>query len=267
MWALVAGVRRMVRAGGGRGSAPLQVRPSGGRATSEREATAALFVLPAAVTFLVFGAASFLARAEANWPAAAYPTAFVLAGALVARWMAASGRGKKALAWTAVGVAAALSLYVHVEAAYPIFPWERGAFEKVRDRSELARWADGVLGTEGEEGRRARVCANNYRIASLLAFYLPGRPETYAPTEEGSGSQYAAWVGNAAADEPVWFFTVGGEPEGVLEGYRAAGRHVEKRDALFGDARELGTITAYYGRLKAPRSRATSGGPDATRRQ
>ena len=93
------------------------------------------------------------------------------------------------------------------------------------------------------------------------------RPETYAPTEEGSGSQYAAWVGNAAADEPVWFFTVGGEPEGVLEGYRAAGRHVEKRDALFGDARELGTITAYYGRLKAPRSRATSGGPDATRRQ
>jgi dolichol-phosphate mannosyltransferase len=251
VWALLAGAWKTIRgAGGSAAPGPPDVAGNRGRAASEREATAALFVLPAAITFLVFGAASFLARAEANWPAAAYPTAFVLAGTLVARRMAAAGRGKKALAWTAVGIAAAMSLYVHVEAACPLFPWERGAFEKVRGRSELAQWAEEVLGTEGEEGRRARVCADDYQIASLLAFYLPGWPETYAPTERGSGSQYAAWDERVAADEPVWFFTAGGEPEGVLEGYREVSRHVERRDVLFGDACELGTITAYYGRLK-----------------
>ena len=248
-WALVDGARKMFRAAF---ASRAGLEKGDG---DEAKGTAALFVMPAAVTLVVFAAASFLARPEPNWPVAAYPTAFVLAGALVGRWMAAPGRGRKALVWTAVGLAAALAFYVHAEAACQLSPWGRGAFEKVRDRSELAAWAFSLRRSRGEEGMRARVCASGYGLASHLAFYLADQPETYAPTERGSGLQYAAGEGEPAAGERAWFFTGGARPDRVLEDYTEAGRHVDRRVSIFGGPREFRTIEAYYGKLRAgPRS-------------
>jgi len=225
-------------------------RPASGPGDEAARTELAVLVIPSVLTLGLFAAASFLARGEANWPAAAYPGLFVLLGAELAR-MSASGGARKALAWTAVGLAALASAYVHVEAAHPMFEYRSGAFAKVYDRRPLARWADELRRSRGEEGRTAPVCAESYQTASILAFYLPDRPETYAPFERGSGEQYAAWLagGALAPARNVWFFT--DEPDDprareLLEGGgELAGSFAETRLGA-----ELATFHAYWGRAR-----------------
>jgi dolichol-phosphate mannosyltransferase len=208
-----------------------------------------LLVLPATLTLFVFAFASFFAKPQTNWPAAAYPTLSVFLGLLLADW--AANRGvTKALAWTAVGLAMLVTTYAHIEAAFPILPYGRSVFDKLQEKQGLANWLDALRAPSAEK-RSAAVLAENYRLASLLAFYLPDRPRTDAPYESGSGAQYTLWrtAGRSVSPGMAWYVTRFDNDRRVKRLFhdsRLAGVYVEKRSGVV-----VGRTYAYFGRLKA----------------
>ncbi len=158
----------------------------------------------AAVPLLLFAVASFKERPEANWPSVVYPSACILLGPLLARWFQAGGRARLAV-YAGVGVAAAISLYVHAEMARPTL-LRVGFMEKFERLDEIS---DGLHALRVGERRDAPVLADSYRTASLLAFYLPDRPNTAAPFEFGSGEQFAYWEAEIPlrAGTGAWYVT------------------------------------------------------------
>ena len=208
-----------------------------------------LYVLPALLTFVLFAVASFFAKPQANWPVAAYVTLTVLVGSALVRCVSLS-RWKRAVAFGAVGFAVLTTLYAHVEAVYPLVPFEGSVFDKVQDKRGLATWLQEQRQRFGREGLSAAVLADNYRTAGLLAFYLPDQPQTDAPFESASGSQYMLWRDKRAIRPSgmAWYLTrLEGDPyvKRLFAAPRLAGTYVERRAGV-----KTGQLFAYYGRLR-----------------
>lgn len=206
-----------------------------------------ILVVPAALTVLLFTVASFFAKSQTNWPAAAYPTLAVLVGIGLVRRLDAA-RPRKLLVYSAVGLAAAISAYAHLEAAYPLVSYAGSVFDKVQDKHGLAKWVQGLRAGAAPAGQAAPLLADNYRTASLLAFYLPDHPQTDAPFESGSGAQYTLWRRPDSAGGMAWYFTrFANDPRvtQLFSDYRDAGVYVERRAGV-----DVGHTHAYYGRLR-----------------
>jgi dolichol-phosphate mannosyltransferase len=210
-----------------------------------------ILVLPAALTLFLFLLASLFAKSQTNWPAAAYPTLAVLLGLQLARWTQRAGI-RRGTAYAAVGLAALVSAYAHLEVLYPLVPYTSSVFDKLQDKRGLAQWVEGLRMAAGVEGRQAALLADNYRTASLFAFYLPDRPPTDAPFESGSGSQYTLWRkadDAGAATATAWYVTRFANDPRVPQLFgdaRAAGVYVEQRAGV-----PIGTMYAWYGHLRA----------------
>jgi dolichol-phosphate mannosyltransferase len=207
-----------------------------------------ILVVPAALTVLLFTVASFFAKSQTNWPAAAYPTLAILVGIQMARRVGGT-RGQKALVFGAVGLAATVSVYAHLEAVYPLVPYRSSVFDKVQDKRGLAHWVQELRTRAGPAGQQAHLFADNYRTASLLAFYLPDHPQTDAPFESGSGAQYALWrQADGPATGMAWYFTrFENDPRvaQLFSDYHDAGIYVEHRAGV-----DVGHTHAYFGRLR-----------------
>jgi dolichol-phosphate mannosyltransferase len=205
-----------------------------------------VLILPGVLTLLLFAAASLFAKPLANWPAAAYVTLSVLVGVAAARAVAAPGM-KKLLVYTAVGSAAFVTIYAHVEAVFPAMPLGSSVFDKLQEKKGLAQWLQTQREAEGRDGLAAPVLADNYRLASLLAFYLPDHPRTDSPFERGSGEQYTFWR-RAAPEGMAWYLTrFENDPRvsRLFREYRSAGIYVEQRAGV-----ATGTLYVYYGWLR-----------------
>ena len=114
----------------------------------------------------------------------AYPAAFLAAAAL---WAEAP---RRRLAAAALASAAAGTLYLHLALVLPALPFP-AADDVTRGWHELAARV-------AEEVRRlpapAFVMGCSYKPASELAYYLPGRPVTYAQNAMGEpGLAYGYW--------------------------------------------------------------------------
>lgn len=147
---------------------------------------AALFSLPA---LALFTAVSPFVWVKGNWVAPAYPAALLAAAAL-----AVEQRRRGAVAATlAVGVAG--SLYLHLVMLVPALPFP------ARD-DVTAGWRELASRVEAELRRlpeAAFVVGCTYKPASELAYYLPGRPETYGQNAVGGpGLQYGFWLPDGA---------------------------------------------------------------------
>jgi dolichol-phosphate mannosyltransferase len=223
-------------------------RTEGNAANRERELATWLLVLPAGLTLVVFALASLATKSQTNWPAAAYPTLSVFAGVLLARWMRAT-RTKRVFGFMAVGLAALVSLYAHIEVAHPLVPYGSSVFDKLQERKGMVQWVQ-TLRAESEEKKSAAVLADNYRTASLLAFYLPDHPQTDAPFETGSGSQYILWrnVPDTASGMGWYITRFADDPRipTLFSDSRYAGSYVERRAGI-----AIGTTHVWYGRLHA----------------
>jgi len=214
---------------------------------AEVELLTRILVVPAALTVLLFTAASCFAKSQTNWPAAAYPTLAVLVGISLARRLEAA-RSRKLLVYSAVGLAAAISAYAHLEAAHPLVPYTSSVFDKVQDKRGLASWVQELRASTGPAGQVTPLFADNYRTASLLAFYLPDHPQTDAPFESGSGAQYSLWPRPVGASGMAWYFTRFADDARVAQlfsDYRDAGTYAERRAGVV-----VGYTHAYYGRLR-----------------
>ncbi len=122
-----------------------------------------------------------------NWSAPALPAA-MLAAAAFARERPAAWRG---LAAATVAVALLASTYLHLVPLVPALPFP------ARD-DVISGWAELAARVEGERARLGGdpfVAGCDYKTASELAYYLPGRPETQSASAfGGQGLQYRYWL-------------------------------------------------------------------------
>lgn len=214
--------------------------------SAESQLVVWLLALPAALTLLVFAAASLFAKPQANWPASAYVTLSVLLGVIMVLYIR-TGRYRKFAVSAAVTLAGLISTYAHLEAVYPMVPYRSSLFDKLLDKTNLAAWLHAQRTAQGAAGLQAPVLADNYRTASLLAFYLPDRPYTDAPFERGSGEQYTLWR-RPTAGSMAWYVTRFASDPRVTElfdDYQKVGDYTERRAGAV-----VGSTHVYYGRLR-----------------
>jgi 4-amino-4-deoxy-L-arabinose transferase-like glycosyltransferase len=153
------------------------------RARDPRFRLCALFSAP--LLLLCLGLSPFL-WVKGNWPAPAYPAALLAAAAL---YLEAPDRWR-GLARASLGLALATTVYLHLAMALPRLP-----FPAPKD-DVLAGWKELAARVEAERARApgVAVVGCTYKPASELAYYLPGRPETYAQNVLAeAGLQYDFW--------------------------------------------------------------------------
>jgi hypothetical protein len=155
----------------------------------------AAFGIPVLLFCLV---ASLRSKQEINWPAPTH-----LAGLIaVAAWFAAAwGTGWKARAAIAGSVALSLLL-----SAIALFPWLlpalgfRVSARQAKKLNQTYGWeqiaAHVQAGREQleREGKPVFVAGINYRVNSLLAFYLPDQPQTKGLYLRSRRDQYWIWT-------------------------------------------------------------------------
>ncbi len=154
---------------------------------------------PSLVAFAATVVTALKSKVEGNWAVAAYVTGLILVAAVLVRlW---ERRGVVGWAWGVLCVTLAVFL-----AVVPLFPnllYSAGVkFPHAADdrTNELYGWR--ALGTRvaaeqsamaASGGKTPFVFGINYRMPSEAAFYLPGRPQTYALFLNYKASEYMFW--------------------------------------------------------------------------
>ncbi len=133
-----------------------------------------LLLISAAVPLLLFTAVSFRANAKINWLAPAFWSLIVLGmHPLLQRPGAA-----RQLAW-GLGSSAAVVLAAFAISVTPNLPIA-GDLNSWSGWKEAAQRVERVAQTARAKGEPVFIFSPNYKISSLLRFYLPGQPRTYA---------------------------------------------------------------------------------------
>ena len=172
----------------------------GKRAVAENDNVLLFLWCPSVVVFGATALLSLKSKVEGNWPAAAYVTgACLVACALTQAW---DSGGVRARRWTIAAVA--LSSLLSVVFLFPNLLYAVGVkvSNPSKDRtSELYGWPEMAARVDAE--RRAMggdpfVFSVNYRMPSEMAFYLPGKPQTYSLFLRDRPNQYMFWEDPAA---------------------------------------------------------------------
>lgn len=147
---------------------------------------------------VVFGATLFVAfrsKVEANWAVAAYMTGLILVAALFVRlWQSRRVGGR---VWVALNFT--LAAVLAVAALFPTLFYAAGIkfSDPAKDRTnELYGWrtlAERITQERAAMGGDPFVFGINYRMPSEAAFYLPGKPQTYALFLNYKASEYMFW--------------------------------------------------------------------------
>lgn len=146
-----------------------------------------------------FAMLSLHTRIYGNWPCAGYLTATIFCAALWAFDTHKGGahdqmRTRKIWRWT-VGTSCALTVLVLAHVIYPILPIPQ---ELDRIEDELLGWDQ--LGDQVGQARAVMpstepsfVFGLNYQLASELAFYIPGQPQTVSINRWHRPNVYDYW--------------------------------------------------------------------------
>jgi hypothetical protein len=139
--------------------------------------------------FLMYVGISLNKAGQPNWTAPAYVSGMIL---LAARWdvMKQKFPKIKCLAPWAIGVAALETVVLHNTYLLHL-PQGRDPMDRAHGFAPIAQRAAQLA---SEQGTRFFV-SNNYQNASLLAFYLPEKPETYQPRSSHIENQFSIWPG------------------------------------------------------------------------
>jgi len=147
-------------------------------------------------TFLIFLLLSLHSRVYGNWPAAGYLTAMVLIAATYSDTLASSLRGRSRLLWKLTVVTAYLiTLPILVQLVYPLLPvpvkYDRTARE-TKGWDELGSAMGNVVDIAGGAGKPF-IFALRYQLASEMAFYMPGQPQTVSINRWARPNVYDYW--------------------------------------------------------------------------
>lgn len=144
----------------------------------------ALLFLPLFWIYLLLG---LRYHGPPNWTAAAYIGGFVL---LAAKWSDLAGQNRWAR-WASIAalVLAFFESAVLLETRWLNLPHRLDLLDRARGSRSLAA---AVVRAQQTTGARF-VIADNYMTAALLAFYLPGQPETFVPITGRPLNQLELW--------------------------------------------------------------------------
>jgi undecaprenyl-diphosphatase len=137
-------------------------------------------------------------RVYGNWPCFGYLTACVLAAAIWAYFEPKSGydQRKTRVVWRwCLGSSYVLSILVFTHVIWPILPIPVGMDRTV---SEIRGWKQLGASVEGARNTMPRVEQTflfglSYQIASELAFYVPGHPQTVSINRWNRPNVYDYW--------------------------------------------------------------------------
>jgi 4-amino-4-deoxy-L-arabinose transferase-like glycosyltransferase len=184
--------------------------------TRQKDLLLLLFFTSAPILFF-FGFNSLRSRMEGNWPALAYFSALLaLVGLTFERWPE-WGKGKRALAWVAVGSALAFTVLVHLHSLFPFVPIS----PKKDPTSQLYGWR--ALGEKIEElassippGEKVFLLTPSHNLVGESMFYTKAKYPVY----QWDAPQRINHLSSTHAPPPkslAIFFTDGGEelPQGL----------------------------------------------------
>ncbi len=166
------------------------------RGVRQRDEAYLFLWCPAVVSLAAILVTALKSKVEGNWAVDSYPTGFILTAAVFVRCWDSRVLAKRI--W--VGASAALALFLTLAVA--LFPQilYRAGFrypKATADRTnELYGWrqmADRISAEKAAMGGDPFVFGINYRMPSEAAFYLPGRPKTYALFLHYKASEYMFW--------------------------------------------------------------------------
>ncbi len=142
--------------------------------------------LPLFVFYIVLSANK---AGQANWTAPAYVAGVIL---FAAKWTLSANKARwiRRFSIAAVIVGLLESLALHNTHWFRLPP-ERDPLNRSRGFDCVAQKASDLSVKEGTQC----FIANKYMLASLLSFYLPGRPDTFMPPTLKVANQYSIWPG------------------------------------------------------------------------
>jgi 4-amino-4-deoxy-L-arabinose transferase-like glycosyltransferase len=165
------------------------------RGVKERDDAFLFLWCPSLVAFSATVVTALKSKVEGNWAVDAYVTGVILIAAVFVRaWQ--TGR-VAAKIW--IGLSAFFSVILALIALFPTALYAVGVKfpNPTQDRtSELYGWrtlAARVTQEKSAMGGNPFVFGINYRMPSEAAFYLPGRPQTYALFLNYKASEYLFW--------------------------------------------------------------------------
>jgi hypothetical protein len=126
---------------------------------------------------------------QPNWTVAASPSALILLTARALDWTRESARLRRLAAGTLIAAAAVsvlLAAAVHIR-----LPGRDDPLRRIRGARTLAAATEAFR----KDQAASFVLASDYQVASLLSFYMPGRPRVYFPRGDRVRNQFAFWPG------------------------------------------------------------------------
>jgi len=180
----------------------------GGRRGIKEKDDAVLYLwCPSIVTFTAIFATALRSKVEGNWAVAAYLTGIILVAAVLVRlWENGRAVGR---VW--VGLSAFFAVVLALVAYFPALvygpfvvlhrPLPKFLAQAVGRTNEFYGWrqlADRVAQEQSAMGGDPFVFGINYRMPSEVAFYLPGKPQTYSLFLSYRASEYMFWENPSA---------------------------------------------------------------------
>ncbi len=165
------------------------------RGIQKRDDAVLFLWCPAVVSLAAIIVTALKSKVEGNWAVDAYPSGLILTAAILVRCWDSRVAVKRI--W--VVSSAALALVLTTAALFPNVLYSAGVkFPKAADdrTNELYGWralGARVAAEKAAMGGDPFVFGINYRMPSEAAFYLPGRPKTYALFLNYKASEYLFW--------------------------------------------------------------------------
>lgn len=174
-----------------------------------------LFSLSAPI-FFFFLLSSLRSKVDINWPIPAYISGILL---LTAVYYKEWHLSKRIRIWAKIGVALSVMLVVLalIEVYLPFLPIKpsRNPVSSARGWEQLAERVD-FFRTESKN--TLTIVTDRYQYSALLAFYLPGQPETYCLAPQRRFNQYELWGNyNKLLGKDVLYVTKKKELSGEIE--------------------------------------------------
>ena len=137
--------------------------------------------------FVFYTILSLNKAGQPNWTAPSYIAGMIL---LAAKWDEIKTRipWSRHLVWLAIGIGLVESIVMH-DTYWLHLPHRLDPLDRVRGSVSIARRASELAKEQGA----AFYLSNKYADAGLLAFYLPGRPDTFMPDSDHVDSQFSIW--------------------------------------------------------------------------
>ena len=139
--------------------------------------------------FIGYTVLSLHNAAQPNWTAPCYLAGLILLAAWWPLWIAVRPRWRW-LGISALGIALVETITLH-DSVWLHLPAGKDPLDRARGWNNLAAM---VMKSRLREGADF-ILSRNYMTASLLSFYLPGKPFVYLPTTRGVSNQFSIWPG------------------------------------------------------------------------